>query len=567
MSSLPYRWSRAATFYVALAIALPGTSPAQVSARDAAAIGQASNASLAAELAEEVGEIAKSSASSVRKEKLISSAVREAILNATTEVQDSAKKLRAVMDLATAAAQAAPRFTDVIAQAASFAEPVAHIENAPARIRAAAYAGTKGPGPSRPPSVVAAGGFPAPAAQLGGAGGWKVRQTSSAVDLDDPMTPAAGVSPDPEIRLGSNSHLTLAAAVGVSHDSNIFLESEDKVSETISSVTPSADFRFGQNSLVHGSMGYKVAITRYANSPDANANLGRGHADFGYTGANLTIAAGASYQESNQATVDAQPTTRMLVRQKTFGSNASIETMLSAKTSLQTGAGVDWTKYKSTELTGSRNLTVPLKLYVAATPKLAVSGGVTYSKAKSEGGVNDSRDWFYNLGIRGTLTEKLISNFSVGYRTREVAEQPEEKLWGFDGSFNYAATPKSNLSLVLSRNFDVGSGGYSLKNSSYFLNFSTAPTLQWQFSGGIGHRDISYGAKVFLPPPGTPAAPLVPLGRTDSYWESNLRATYVFTNWFNVTAAWTQRHNDSNEENGDGDFADTILSLMLVFQY
>ena len=527
--------------------------------------------SFATSLATEVGEIAQSSSiPRIKKERLISTAVRKAVVDATRLNKDQNEILKIAMELTTAAARTAPPFADVIARAASFSGPVAQVDGAAARIRAATFAAAK-----NPQAAGTSHRFPESNSDSRSESGREttygstprvVRPSASELSIDEPGPASAASqtaeSSEPRLQFGDNASLSFTAAIGVSHDSNIFLKSENEEEETITSITPGADFRFGHNSLAHGGLSYKLALSRYANNSALNSKLSTGGADFGYDNGTTSIAAAANYQQVDQVNRDiASVAGNTLVRRNVLNLDTSAETSLTAKTSVQSGVAINWTEYKRVELTGSKNITVPLKVYVEVTPKLALSGGASYTRVQPQGDGAKGTDLFYNLGLRGPLTSKLSANFSAGYRTRKVGDGSSNGMWGFDGSFSYEATPKTSLAVVLSRDFSVSAIGESLENGSYFLNFTSNPTLHWQFAGALGYRTIDYGANLFA----DPSTPVVQGGRADTYWETSLSATYIFNSWLSANASWTHRVNRSNAPGAK--FSDDVLSLMVVLQY
>lgn len=84
--------------------------------------------------------------SPLRQEKQISTLVRDAVMAAVAGRRNPAEILSLASDLVETAAGTAPQFVNVIANAASFSPPVARIRGSAARIRAAAYAGSRSPG-------------------------------------------------------------------------------------------------------------------------------------------------------------------------------------------------------------------------------------------------------------------------------------------------------------------------------------------------------------------------------------------------------------------------------------
>lgn len=514
------------------------------------------------QFASEIAGIARSGDTSrIKKEKMISEAVREAILKLTSETKVPSIMLKNAIELTTAAAAAAPQFADAIAQAAAFAGPISNMDGAKAKLRAAAFGATRNP-PSLRYDVAPGTALYEPAGATTGVGGQgpvRITRTRAA----DPTTDEAASigSTGSRVALNRNFSISLTGSVSVSHDSNIFLQNENEVSETITSMRPGVEFRFGQRSRASGQIGYQMAFNDYSNNAGANSRLGTGNAEFSYANSRSSFDVGAMYQQVEQGTRDtASVSGNTLLRRTIAGLETRGETALSAKTSVELGVNIDWTKYKREGLVGGNNISVPIKVYVAATPKLSVSTGYSYEKFTPQGEGVGADGGFYNVGLRGNISEKLSANFSVGYRTREFTNNLSEGFWGFDGSFGYQMTSKSSLALALSKNLSSSASGESLKSSNYALSFSTAPSSRWQFTGGVAYRDVDYGPTVFAAIPGT-----VSPDRSDAYWEFNLNATYVITSWMNTAAAWSQRRNRSNRS--DAEFSNNLLSLIVGFRY
>jgi hypothetical protein len=525
----------------------------------------ASTAGAASSLAAEVAAISGSAgASRAKKEKLISAAVRGAVLAATAELKGASSILKAALSLTAAAAEAAPSYADVIARAAAFAGPVTGIDSAQAKIRVAAFAAAKdaGPGQSsfRSPEISSSrSGLPPELA----AGGATVRYTRTRSDDSEPRDPGPA-APDGsgtgKINLGQNSGLALTTAINVSHDSNLYLQPKDEVSETIASLRPGVEFTFGQKSLAHGSLGYGMAFTRYDKS-GTSSNLNNASADFGYSGGRTQLGAKLTFAQTEQGTRDlASVAGQNLLRRDTGAYSASAETSVWTKTSVEVGANGGWTRYKQAGVIGDKNLTLPVKVYVDITPKLAVSAGFSYEQTTPQGAGPKGRGNFYNVGLRGSISEKLSSNFSIGYRNRSVGDAQSESSLGFDGSFGLQLSAKTSLNLALSRNFSTSPAGESLKNTSLSLFLSSAPTLNWQFAGGLSFRGVDYGQRVFVERP-----VLTPNDRADKFLQFNLSATYLFTSWMNATVSWAASQNRSNL--ADAEFEGSILSAMLGFRY
>ena len=290
--------------------------------------------------------------------------------------------------------------------------------------------------------------------------------------------------------------------------------------------------------------------------------LGSGTADFGYDNGSITLDGYGSYQQLNQNTnAVAGLGGNTVYRQTSVALGANIERVTSAKTSIRAGAATNRTDYASGGLMGTDDVSVPINFYYKTTPKLDLSIGYTYTKVTpQQDGNPTSKDSYYNVGLRGDITPKLNGTFSVGYRTREVAANPQERLIGFDGSFNYEVSAKSGLALSLSRNFSAGVRGESLKSDSYGLRFNTEPNSQLQFSAGLSYRRDAYGQPLF-----DPTQPASLLMREDSYWQSDLVVSYLLNSWLSMSLDGTFRRNHSTIPGVE--FSDNILGLSVGLRY
>jgi hypothetical protein len=402
-----------------------------------------------------------------------------------------------------------------------------------------------------------------PAGQNAPVGTSVADETMQSAAADNPTSPEISSAPSAGRSFSQihNASFHLTAQVGARYDDNIFQSETDKVADTMVWIAPGAEFRFGQSSLAHGSVVYQEAFQRYLQNSVANASLGTGNADFGYDDGRVAVAGGASLQQLYQTNVDALALgIRELTRSDVFGLNGSVESQLGVKLSAKAGADFRRTDYKTAGLVGNQYTDLPLKLYFKATPKVDLSTGITYGIETPQGGGPRGKDWYYNVGARGSFTPKLSGEFSVGYQTRAVGTNPQEKLLGFDGTFSYELTPKTSSALVLSRDFRASALGESLKDSRYSFTLSTDVTPRWQLGASVTYRDLDYGAAVF-----TTANPPLSLHRRDKGLETGLFTSFNYSDWLTATANYAFRNNHSTLS--EVDFSDNILSLMLGFRY
>lgn len=490
---------------------------------------------VATQLAVEIAGIARvSSVPRAKREKQISEAVRSALSTAIGRKVDAAEVTAIARPIAAAAAAAAPDFAEAVASAIVFSPAVPRSGAFRDAIRAATYQAASA-APSSAMSIAAVG--------------------------DPSLPPGRASVAVPDDLYGKNTAVTFTVATSMRHDNNVYLNHTGGVSDTIIAVTPGIDLRFGRQSLVNGSIGYKAAFTKYVNDSAARSTLGSSRADVAYEGGNVVVAASASFQQLEQNTGEATAlNAKAIYRRDVSNVATNVQARVTDRVSVQSGVNLSQTKYKSEGLVGSRDLVVPVKLYVETTPKLNVSAGVTYGAIKPQYGGPTARDFYYNAGVSGGLSPKLSAQLSVGYRTREVQNSPRDGMWGFDGVLNYAATMKTRLGLVLSRNFSTGALGENAVSDSYALQVSSDPAPRWRFGGGLAYRDVDYGATVF-----NARAPSRPVARRDRYLEGNFQLSYLVTGALTVSFDATLRGNDSTLDGAD--FSNRIVGLAFAYRF
>lgn len=131
---------------LAATLALPVSFAARPPAGTSSARSTTARTSGPAKLAAEVAAIANSSSlSRAKKEKRISTAVRVAVVVATSYKTDADEILSIALDYASAAGKAAPAYAEVISSAISFAPAVSRVDAAAGQIRTAAFAAANTP--------------------------------------------------------------------------------------------------------------------------------------------------------------------------------------------------------------------------------------------------------------------------------------------------------------------------------------------------------------------------------------------------------------------------------------
>lgn len=555
--------------------------------------------------------------SHAKKEKRIANAVRLAVNTATAyHGGNSSFVISKAVAYATAAARVAPSYSKIITNAASFAPAVARIDGATGQIEAAVDSVG---GHGRQPHAVAyreddIQDTPAPRAKRKHTKLPPAEDVSSenSVDVDanetvtsppvrqkrhlrtedaddapvkvarndvgvapvaadpTPDSTAAGedVPPEtptrhwsaPDIAVGDNASVHLKAKVTAKYDNNIFLSQQNRVSDEIYTFVPGVDFRFGQASTTHGSLSAEESFLRYAQSKAPGAQLASDSGDFGFGNDNLKFTSTGSYQQLYQNDPDTiTKGQREIFHSSIVNFDNKIEASIASKMSL--GVGFDYysDSYKNQGLYNNRDLSFPVKIYYAVTPKSDLFAGVTYSDNTVSTATSSAKDLYYNIGARGNFTPKLSGEASIGYKTRSFGGATNDGTLGFDGNLTYELTPKTSSQLSISRGYSTSALGESLTNTRYALNLTTEFSPQWESSLSFSHYDSDYGVTFF--------DPSLPIGivRKDHYWEESLTATYIYTSWLSLSGGITYRNNHSTIDQAE--FSNVLFSFILGLRY
>lgn len=358
--------------------------------------------------------------------------------------------------------------------------------------------------------------------------------------------------------IGDGAELFLTGTLGVRVDDNILLASggplnerlpvsatnpiQPEIDDVIFDINPGVEMTFGKNAQVQGLLTLVYAFANYSDNSDLNTQLFSGDFVTKYDDGKMKLNFNVGYHELNQNTVD----NRGLTRRDVFRIGGNTEVEISQLTAV--GAGVNFVNenYKRRGFTDSEELTVPLDLYYKWTPKLDLSAGYRYRDQQVDIG-SDSESHFFNIGARGEFSPKLTGRLAVGLNTRELDRGGDDSQLGLDASFAYEVSPKTNLEMGASNDFDTSPQGVQQENLTLNGMLTTKLSEEWSVNGGVSFRAIDYGT------------------RTDDYWEGQLGTSYVVNANVRIVGAYVFRKYDSREASAE--FKNNVFSIAANFRY
>ena len=365
----------------------------------------------------------------------------------------------------------------------------------------------------------------------------------------------SAVQAAPFLAMGDSAELFLTGTLGVRSDDNVLLSSK-KTSDTIIGFIPGVDVVYGQNALTKGRAYYKETMSRYSDNDKLNTSLSSVGFDSKYDDQKLELNFKTSYDQLDQNTVDTRPTAPPtgtkadFIRRDVFDIEAGAELSVTDKTKVSGSMDYAYIRYKRAGFSSSKITSVPLDYYYYVLPKLAVSGGFTYSDTQLGRGGIGSKDFFYNVGARGEFTPKLTGKFAIGYTQRKLDVGGYDNTLGVDSSFAYALDEKTALQFGVTNGYGVSGAGQSERNLTWSAGFQTSLAADWSVGSALSYRSIAY---------------LGVGARTDNYFEGSLTATYTYSTMVNFTASYTYRNNSSDLKGST--FNNNVFALAANIRY
>lgn len=355
----------------------------------------------------------------------------------------------------------------------------------------------------------------------------------------------------PFMAIGDGAELFVTGTVGVRADDNIFLSTNagavagaksQVVSDTIFELTPGLDLTFGKNAQLKGSVFGSVALSNYADNSSLDTQLLSLGAMSTFDDGKLKLKTSVGYNELIQNSVDIRGLTR---RDQTFVKGSG-EVSATEKTSVSAGLSFDKANYKRVGYSDTDILEVPLNVFYKMTEKVDLSLGYRYRDTKVQIG-SDSQDNYFNVGARGDFTPKLKGSFNVGYNQRSLTRGKDEDLFGLEADLSYELTPKSQLTIGASNDFNTVASGAQQKVFRLNGNVTTKISEVWSLNGGL-----SYSANDYYT-------------RTDDYLEGQVGATYVINSYVGISGSYKYSNNSSVLRSSE--FSNSVFSLSAKIRY
>jgi hypothetical protein len=357
--------------------------------------------------------------------------------------------------------------------------------------------------------------------------------------------------------LNDETTLHLTGVGQVRFDDNVLLSENNTESDTVFSAIPGIEVNY-DGGLTKGLLNLSEDFEWYADNGRLDAQLFSGLGQLNYQGALTKVDTRISYRQMNQNSVTVRNRDQA-IRHDLF--DASVDGLWSATAKTSIGAGVfyDQTNYSDIGYADNQNLSLPVDIYYALTPKVDLSVGYRFRQTDVQRvplaiANYDSKDHFFNLGARGEFTPKLKGQFRVGYGLRDFDHGDTEDQLGLSGALTYSYSPKTSFDLSVSNDFSNSAFGTSQEVFAIRTSGKFEFTPQWSAGLGFSYESTTYDQ-----------ANSAISSRKDEFFVGDATIAYAMNENVSFQGAYVHRTNSSNRSGLD--FNSNILSLGVSLRY
>jgi len=375
---------------------------------------------------------------------------------------------------------------------------------------------------------------------------------------------AASASAAPLLQIKEDVALQFVGSSSVEYSDNIFFTKSNKEDAVKFAATPGLRLNLGDAiSDAYAVISTQEELTAYTSGhTNLNNQLNTTKAQGVYDNGKLRLTAGAGIAETDQNSPDLARN-GTLVERSTTSYNLTAAYKFNEKISGSTGFDYAETSYENNptlpfgSLRDNNSWSVPLNVFYAINPNLDASVGFRHRETKVDSvlSAGDSKDNYYNVGLRGVINPKLTASFNTGIQVRSYENnQSDTTSFAAQGRITYTVNAKSQVDFDLDTDMDIGGSGSSIKRTGGQVSYSNQLTRDWTASGFLGYRILDYVGSFN--------------DRKDDNLVTGVNVRYSINRYASLSGRYTLQNNSSSTNNGsDIDYTANIFTLTLDFVY
>ncbi|MDA0348522.1 MAG: outer membrane beta-barrel protein [Verrucomicrobia bacterium] len=366
------------------------------------------------------------------------------------------------------------------------------------------------------------------------------------------------------VSMGENGNVAWRIGGGIQYNDNIFLDSIDAESDQIIIFSPGVELSYGQElSNANVKISYVHDFITYADNSRLNRDNPDAKLSGFYRSPKSVINYGAFYRENSQNDAG-NNLVGDLAQRSVLHLDLGGEWDFSPKSSVSVAYKYDDVSYDNPRFFDRDSVVVPVNFYWAIAPKLDMSVGYQHRNTSFERGADfiaqnpgdplnirpDYDDQFINVGLRGSIGAKTTAEIRIGTQNRDfnVRGMSTEDLLSAYARVVWAATEKSEVSFVYSRDFNADSYGTSIKSDDLQISGSTELSKNWAGFASLRLSSDDYS-----------------LGRSDDGVSGQVGVTYAPNSNTAVSIAYIFYNNDSDF--APADFDNNVINISGTLRY
>jgi hypothetical protein len=344
----------------------------------------------------------------------------------------------------------------------------------------------------------------------------------------------AALTPD------EGSGLFVTGTVQEQYNDNLFLRTNNAVSDYVTTLTPGLEFDFGNTAQTQGTIIYQEAFSLYDKETAQNSSLANLTANVNYNNDRTKGSINASYVELASNGVGLRNSNE-LIRRDLTDVGAKGELALTEKTSLGVGGDFSRTFYK---VPGSANTAVyalPVDVYSKMAPDVDASLDLRFRETDFSTNIPNYQDIFIGVGSRGQFTEKFSGQFSIGASRRHWNGGENQWLPGGSANFTYIVSPKTTIQLGASDDFNSSIIGSSQKILSGWVGATTNFEYGFSANARFTYENVNYRT-----------------GGRENDWQGTLGVHYQVNKHVSFQVAYSYEKDNTNS---GSDYTQNIVSV------
>ena len=372
----------------------------------------------------------------------------------------------------------------------------------------------------------------------------------------------SSIQASPLVSVGDNAEILLNASAGATWQSNVSRTETEEIEDLIWTLSPGVKLNVGRGvSNADFSVTTRYDIVQYTDNGEFDNETFHVRASGSYKGSRLSLRARAGFDENKSTTgFDGEGNPRgELIEAELVEASVNGEYRVSSKFSFAAGFEYDERDYVTQKrfFSDREAITLPFDIFYEFTPKVDLSVGYRYKTTDFAGREARAEDAYtreehdFNVGARGDLLPKLNGFFRVGYSQSEsdrASRGASDGIFSLKADLNWAATPKLNTKLELSRRFGAGGNGFTTENTSANLSARYAINSNWSGSGNLSYTIRDYHD-----------------GREDDQYRAGVRLTYVPDLYWQFSSGYSYNTNESNVRTAG--YTNHMLDLKVALRY